>query len=64
MTSVVTILDPALVCLDPDCGDRLWDDRRSLQEIHPTQERMAMIRQGIHPDAPTEKVHAYEDAEV
>ncbi len=28
------------------------------------RERMAMIQQGINPDAPTEKARAYQDAEV
>jgi hypothetical protein len=28
------------------------------------RERMAMIQNGFHPDAPTEKARAYEDAEV
>ena len=35
-----------------------------VKRSHKHQERMAMIRQGMHPDGPTEKVHSYENAEV
>lgn len=28
------------------------------------RERMAMIQQGIHPDAPTAKTRVYQDAEI
>ncbi len=65
MTGVVTILNalpwfawiPIVAII---CGtiDVLF--KQSIRH----RERMAMIRFGIHPDAPTEKVRTYEDAEV
>jgi hypothetical protein len=65
MTSVVTILNAlpwfawiAIVAIMCGTIDDLL--KRSIKH----RERMAMIRQGINPDAPTEKVHSYEHTEV
>ena len=65
MTGVVTIINAlpwfawiAIVAIV--CGTIDGVVKRSIKH----RERMAMIQHGIHPDAPTEKVQAYEDAEV
>ena len=65
MASVVTILNAlpwfawiAIVAIVCGTVDDLL--KRSIKH----RERMAMMRHGINPDAPTEKVRAYHDAEV
>jgi hypothetical protein len=65
MTNVVTILNAlpwfawiAIVAILCGTIDDLL--KRSIKH----KERMAMIRQGINPDAPTEKVRSYDQAEV
>jgi hypothetical protein len=65
MTSVVSVLNtmpwfawiPIVAIV---CGTIDGIFKRSIKH----RERMAMIQRGMNPDTPTEKVHAYEDAEV
>ena len=65
MSSVVSIINAipwfawiAIVAIA--CGTIDGVVKRSIKH----RERMAMIQRGMNPDAPTEKAHAYEDAEV
>jgi hypothetical protein len=65
MSSVVSIINAipwfawiAIVAIA--CGTIDGIFKRSIKH----RERMAMIQRGMNPDAPNQKAHAYEDAEI